>query len=1160
MIQMTRPEWPGGRRILWLLVSTGGVFALLILAAFESLSFHWTRIGVGPYLVVEYVRPNGPGERAGIQPGDRILRIGDRRVYTRNHYELILHTQKVGKPYKLTVQRGSEILNLEVTGEPDPDQITVLILPIIGIAFLSIGSIVGFFRFHDLTSRLFFWLSYVLAMSYGFVYGRSPIFSLLSFAGFMVPSLAVHLALVFPVHRPWADKTWIRVLLYLPAVVLILLSILTSVGILRVELFYARHFIEEYEVIGAAIALLILIYTTITARQPLIRQQVKWIIWGLSIAVLANGVYTVFERFGTLRNLIDINLVNWLTLVVPLSFAFSIVRYRLFDVDTVINRTIVYTIVVVSVLVLYMFSIQLLQAVGLDVYYDNPGFITILVILVSVLLDPLRQQIQRIVDRVMYRRRPDYRQVMQEMSREIVSTIDLNRLLTFILERLYQVTQSERIAIFLLDERQGGYQVVATLGNVAPVTLLAPEHPVVRALHKQQTLLQMPDVVADETEVADEIERFMHRAGLVLCLPLRTGDQLRGWIGLGIRERGELYALDERHFLLMLAEQAAIAIHNALLYRRSQEQARQLEILHHIDSILTSTLELDVLVRNFLTQVVEILGVEAASLLLCDPDREVLVFRGAVGPGHDVLSGTSISLHSRSIASWVADTGQPVLSNDVRSDSRWYSEIDRLIGFTTRQLIGVPILQREQVIGVIEILNRRDGKPFTGNDLDLGMMLARQISMAIENAQLYASTDKALTTRVHELATMQEIDRQLNGKLDFDRVIRLTLQWAIKLTASDAGFIGLVEDRSEGRQVVISAAEGYPTVVEGCVGSLRQGMLGQVFDQANPINVAQVVEPDVCWPQRPSVHSRLVAPIMYEEQVIGVISLESDKPQHYSAQEETMIVRLADHAAIAIENAFLYRELERANQSKSEFVELVAHELKAPMTIIKGYAELLQMSLNESAAEESKLLGTIVANVERMQVLIKELLELAQLESSAVKLDRSPLPMHLVLAEAITGLRGMIDEYGIQLAMNVPAELPYVYADQVRLGQILTNLISNAIKYTPAGKSVLISAEVCDSPDDEMGGQRYVRCSVCDQGIGISEEDQAKLFSRFFRANHPYVRKRPGTGLGLSIAKMLVELHQGQIGFSSELGQGSTFWFTIPVAEWKAQAVMANAS
>lgn len=1159
MIQMTRPEWPGGRRILWLLISTGGVFALLILAAFESLSFHWTRIGVGPYLVVEYVRPNSPGERAGVRPGDRILQVGDRPVYTRNHYELILHTQKVGEPYKLTVQRGSEILNLEVTGEPDPDQITVLILPIIGIAFLSIGCIVGFFRFHDLTSRLFFWLSYVLAMSYGFVYGRSPIFSILSFAGFMVPSLAVHLALVFPVHRPWADKTWVKILLYLPGVILVLLSILTSVGILRVELFYARHFIEEYEVIGAAIALIILIYTTITARQPLIRQQVKWIIWGLSIAVLANGVYTVFEKFEALRNLIDINLVNWLTLVVPLSFAFSIVRYRLFDVDTVINRTIVYTIVVVSVLVFYMFSIQLLQAVGLDVYYDNPGFITILVILVSVLLDPLRQQIQRIVDRVMYRRRPDYRQVMQEMSREIVSTIDLNRLLTFILERLYQVTQSERIAIFLLDERQGGYQEVATLGGVAPSVLFAAEHPVVRALYRQQELLQMPDVVADETEGADEIERFMHRARLVLCLPLLTSDQLLGWIGLGVRTRGELYALDERHFLLTLAEQAAIAIHNALLYRRSQEQTRQLEILHRIDSILTSTLELDVLVRNFLIQVVEILGVEAASLLLCDPDREVLVFQGAVGPRHDMLSGTSIPLHSRSIAAWVADTGRPVLSNDVRSDSRWYSEIDRLIGFTTRQLIGVPIFKREQVIGVIEILNRRDGKPFTGDDLDLGMMLARQISMAIENAQLYASTDKALTTRVHELATMQEIDRQLNGKLDFDRVIRLTLQWAIKLTASDAGFIGLVEDRSS-RQVVISAAEGYPTVVEGCVWLSRQGMLGQVFDQVNPINLAQVVELDVCWPTKSSTRSRLVAPIMYEEQVIGVINLESDKPQHYGVQEETVIVRLADHAAIAIENAFLYRELERANQSKSEFVELVAHELKAPMTIIKGYAELLQMSLDESSAEETKLLGTIVANVERMQVLIKELLELAQLESSAVKLDRSPLPMHLVLAEAITGLRGMVDEYGVQLAVDVPSELPYVYADQVRLGQILTNLISNAIKYTPAGKSVLISAEVCDSPDDEMGGQRYVRCSVCDQGIGISEEDQAKLFSRFFRANHPYVRKRPGTGLGLSIAKMLVELHQGQIGFSSELGQGSTFWFTIPVAEWEPQAVVANAS
>ncbi|MBN1937091.1 MAG: GAF domain-containing protein [Anaerolineae bacterium] len=1155
MIQIPRPDPVSSHRYVWAWTAISIIVFLLLISAIESIGYHWVDMRQGPYLTVVYVKHGGVAQQAGIQVGDKIVQVGGQPVYTRNHFSLISHMYKAGESYPLVIEREGQRLSILITGRPDEKVSTVLILSLVGGAFLAIGSIVYLVQIRDEASQVFFFTTSALALSYGLGYARSWYLALFAYAGFLVPSFVLHFFLVFPVRRAWIARRWSKYLIYLPGAILLLLAVLTSVGLLRVDLLQARSLVEIYQVAGAAVGLAILIYTAVTVKRPLVRQQTKWIIWGLAVAVLANGIFVILEYSDALRDLVEINLINWITLIVPLSFAFSIVRYRLFDIDTVINRSIVYVIVVVAILVLYIFSIQVMCSLGLDVHYDNPGFVAILVILISILLDPLRQQVQRIVDRIMYRRRPDYRQVMQEMSGEIVSTIELDQLLKLLLDHLYRVTQSEHVDIFLFDSNQQVYRRAAILGNTLQMRTLAADHPVVHALETQEALLQMPEIAESGqfAALASEAEQFMRQERLVLCLPLRTHDQLLGWLGLGIQQKGKLYALDERRFLLALADQAAIAIHNALLYRQSQEQTRQLGILHQIDNVLTSTLDLTSLLRDFLAQVVDIFGVETASVMLRDMERDELVFQVAVGSGDDMLPGVVIPLHSRSIAALVADTGSPVISNDVQADSRWYSDIDRLTHFTTRQLICVPILQRDQVIGVIEVLNRRDSAPFTQSDLDLFVLLAVQASMAIENAQLYATTDDALAERVRELAMMQEIDRQLNATLNFDHVMDLTLQWAVRLTRADAGFIGLVVSHGGQQLIEITAAEGYPVMVERGTLLADQGLLGKVVAEANLINEGQVTEQDKCCPVRPLTRSKLVAPVMREGRVIGVIDLEATDPHHFGEQDEVTVSRLTDHAAIAMENAALYEKVKRADESKTEFVNVVAHELKAPMTIIKGYTELLQMAFAESANEEdARLFHVIIGNVERMQLLINELLQLARLESHAVALDLCPNSMHSALAEVITSLRKMIDEYGTVVSLDVSANLPFVWADQMRLGEILTNLISNAIKYTPQGKSVAIKAEPYAETiemDGQVSGKAYVRCQIQDQGIGISEDDQRKLFSRFFRADHPHVRKQPGTGLGLSIAKILVELHQGQIGASSQLGQGSTFWFTIPVAE-----------
>ena len=1132
---------------------------LLFLSVLQSLDFHWLGVRLDRHLVVFFLEEDGAAAQAGIRLGDRIIQVAGQDVYTRNHWMFLRRGFKAGESYTLTVRRSDgAVAQYVVVGEPDESIGTVLILPLVGSAFLFIGSLVYFLRFSDPASCIFFLATLAFALSYGMGYARNPYLGLLENAGFFAASLIVHFFLLFPVRRKWASRLGARLLLYLPACLSLVLSILMTVGVLRIDLFYTRSFIVFYQVVGGALGLGMLVYTASVTQSAAIRQQVKWIIWGGGIAVLANGVYAISNQVESLHELININLINWITLIVPVSFAFSIIRYRLFDIDTVINRSIVYVILVTAVLAAYFVVVGLLGAWNIGVDYSRPAVVAILLILLSVLFEPLRHQVQRVVDRVMYRNRPDYRQAMGDMGRAIVSSIDLEQVLGLVLDHLYRVTKSERIQVFLYQSQGNEYRRAALLGVSDRQDVLDVDHPLIQQLQSRGQMLCMPedqDLPQSEQRFS-AAELFMHHESLILCIALRSRERLLGWIGFGVQGNGKLYSLDERRFLATLADQAAVAIQNALLYQESQERARQLAVLHHIDKVLTSTLDLEELLGRFLAELDHIFAIETASVLLFDLERQNLVFRAAVGSGDKVLPGVRVLIDSPSIAATVAKSGEPILTNRVQDDPRWYSDIDRLTLFTTEQLICVPIVQRESIIGVIQVLNRRDRTPFTAADLNLLTLLAVQAAMAIENAQLYASTDRALTERIDELSMMQKIDRQLNATLDFDQVMSLTLDWAVMGTRTDAGFIGLIVGEGEERDISIAASQGYSMSVERqqrVVWPALRVVLSRVAAQAQVIDSRDALWRQVQDAGRDSTRSMLIVPVVREGRVIGVINLESDQANKFSDHDLSFIVRLADHAAIAIENAYLYRQVKLAIESKNEFVSLVSHELKAPMTIIKGYSELLGIVLSDVLeTEQHRLLAAIIANVERMQNLINELLQLARLESGRIGLNFYAVSIHTILAEVMTSFRQMIDERELDVVIRAPSDLPPVYADPVRLNQIVTNLVSNAIKYTPPGQSIEISASLgparhlsapCDPPT------RVVRCEVRDSGIGISAQDQDKLFTRFFRANHPHVRAQPGTGLGLSITRMLIKLHQGEIGVESELGRGSTFWFTVPVAE-----------
>jgi len=262
-------------------------------------------------------------------------------------------------------------------------------------------------------------------------------------------------------------------------------------------------------------------------------------------------------------------------------------------------------------------------------------------------------------------------------------------------------------------------------------------------------------------------------------------------------------------------------------------------------------------------------------------------------------------------------------------------------------------------------------------------------------------------------------------------------------------------------------------------------------------------------------------------------------------QQQYAEIKQAEEAARQAKEA-----AEAANQAKTEFISFVAHELRLPMTSIRGYAELVLTGTAGAVNEQqANFLNVIRSNVERMVILISDLADISRIESGHFRLEFGAVSVADIVSEVTSSLHRQIEEKQQSLTVQIPGDLPQLAGDRTRLAQVLTNLLSNAYKYTPEGGQITICAAYeADSAHCE-GTLPVVHISVQDNGLGINSEDQQQLFQKFFRAADEEARTAPGTGLGLNITKYLVEAHGGCIWFESEYRKGTTFHFTIPLGE-----------
>jgi signal transduction histidine kinase len=632
-------------------------------------------------------------------------------------------------------------------------------------------------------------------------------------------------------------------------------------------------------------------------------------------------------------------------------------------------------------------------------------------------------------------------------------------------------------------------------------------------------------------------------------VPLSAPGGAIGVMCVGSVQVGVTYGDDHLKILWQIADQAATAIDKARLFRETQIRARQLTALNQISTQLASVFkEPDRLLELITESAVSILEAEAGSLLMIDLETSQLEFKVAIGNEASNLVGTRLP-PGTGLVGTVADRGEPVIVNDTTRDPRWFSGVDSDIQFHTNTLMAAPLVASGGVIGVLEVINKRDGGVFVEDDKRLLTTFASQAAIAIENARLFQMTDQQLAARVEELDTMQRIDRELNETLDLRRVLDITLDWAMRESRSTAGAVAMVIGDAEALEVV--AQRGYPTNghEERPTLPIERGVAGRVVRTGRPELVSDVRIDTDYVEMLPEGRCQLTVPLFTGGKVNGVIMLESIQENAFSLLDLDFVTRLAEHASPAMANASLFAQLERANEARSEFVGFVAHELKTPMTSIKGFADLLLGGVVGPMNDQQRnFLGTIRSNVERMTTLVSDLNDVTKLQTDRMYMEMASTDFRRVVQETLRPLQKQLDDKHQRVELQLPDHLPPVYGDQNRLIQVLTNLVTNAHKYSPDQSAITLFAQPNRNIWDSKGAAEVLHFYVKDSGIGISEDDQGQLFRPYFRTTNPEALDQPGTGLGLVIVRGIVLQHGGQIWVESALGRGSTFHVTIPLA------------
>ncbi len=703
--------------------------------------------------------------------------------------------------------------------------------------------------------------------------------------------------------------------------------------------------------------------------------------------------------------------------------------------------------------------------------------------------------------------------------------LDLSRLTNYLFDNVQSLLNVNSVSLMMLNEsdeltvemvEQGerrGPMIISRSGSNLSEYVLNTQQP-----------LMIGDLERDSTAVT---------TGYL------TSSKHRAWLGVPLIVRGTAigvlsvqsdqpyyFAESQLRLLSQAGNQMAIALDNARLFSTVQNYAADLEqrvnertialekerdrveTLLRITNELSASLDLDRVLTRALSLVNEVVGGTQGGLFLLDPQSDQLIYRAALGVNFQLPPGGQPVPFRRGegLAGWVIKNRQAVIVPELAKDERW---VMRPQTPNHRSAICVPLISSEDALGAM-IFYSDQPDAFNDDQMRLVSAAANQVTSAINNAELYrlirdqaerlggmlranqveASKSRAILESVGDGVMVTDPDgRIILFNATAERILRLDREDVLSRSVSD--FMGLYGAGARKLAEAINRWSADPSTYQP----------GDAIAERIELDDKRIV-------------AILLSPVTSTDEYLGSVSIFRD----------------------------ITREVE-VDRLKTEFVTTVSHELRTPMTAIKGYADLLLMGAAGAVnPDQQRALDVIKSNADRLRVLVDDLLDVSKIESGKVELKLTPVSIADILNDAANHVQGRItaQDRPMTVISNIPPDLPPVLADRERLTQIMTNLADNAFTYTNPGGTITLSA-YCDGD--------AVQISVKDTGIGLSEEEQERIFERFFRGEDPLVLGSAGTGLGLNIVQRLVEMHGGRIwAESAGQGQGSTFHLRLKLA------------
>ncbi len=515
------------------------------------------------------------------------------------------------------------------------------------------------------------------------------------------------------------------------------------------------------------------------------------------------------------------------------------------------------------------------------------------------------------------------------------------------------------------------------------------------------------------------------------------------------------------------------------------------------------------------------------------------------------------------------ETRRPVLINEnYVAIAKQYGSTGVSVGLPPRSALFVPMIVGDEVRGSVSLQNIEKEHAFTETDQRLLTTLTNSMSVALENARLFDESNRLLADakqRAKELGTVNNISQALTSQLNLDDLINLVGEQMKQLFRANIVYLAILDNKTR----TINFPYQYGDDMEPLL--LGEGLTSKIITTGKPLLINKDldelrVQLGVQKIGVPAA-SYLGVPIPVGDEVIGVLSVQSTEHENrFNEDDLRLLSTIAASVGIALRKAKLFEEVkvakleaeaarknaERANEAKSSFLSTVSHELRTPLTSVLGFAKIIKKRLEEKifpvvSKEDPKIekvikqisdnLDVVVSEGERLTHLINDVLDLAKIEAGKMEWNMETVSMTEMAERAIAATTSLFEHNGLTLEKRIQNDIPDISGDGDKLIQVMVNLISNAVKFTPKGK---VTCSIYKKADE-------VVVSISDTGIGIAPEDHAAVFEQFKQVGDTLTDKPKGTGLGLPICMEIIQHHGGRIWLESELGKGSTFLFALPI-------------